>query len=227
LAKIKICGLADVDKALAAAAAGTDFLGLVFAPSRRRVAPEKACEIVEAVRHLNPCPAMVGVFVNAPVAEVNRVANMCHLDWVQLSGDESWEYCSQIACPVIKVIHVSPGTDVKLIEAEIENGYRLRPRGKLIYLLDTKVEDSYGGTGKVFDWRLARSISQRHNIMIAGGLDPSNVGRLIAEAAPWGVDVSGGVETEGKKDMLKVKTFIEIVRQSGKRHKGGDCVTRQ
>jgi phosphoribosylanthranilate isomerase len=225
LVKIKICGLMEVEHALAAAGAGADFLGLVFAPSRRRVTPEKACEIVEAVRHLNPRPAIVGVFVNAPAAEVNRIADTCRLDWVQLSGNESLDYCSQIARPVIKVIHVSPGSDVQRVAAEIEDGYRTKSEAELFYLLDTKDEDSFGGTGKIFDWRLAREITARRNIIIAGGLNLSNVGWLMEEAAPWGVDVSSGVETDRKKNTLKIRAFVESVRQFEKRPKGESRVT--
>lgn len=216
----------DVDNALGAAVAGADFLGLVFAPSWRQIIPKKAQEIAEAVRHLKPRPAIVGVFVNAPPEEVNRIAETCRLDWVQLSGDESREYCSQIARPIIKVIHVSPHTDFCKLTDEIEDGYRTKSEAELLYLLDTKDDASYGGTGKAFDWRLARQISARHNTMVAGGLDPSNVRRLIEEAAPWGVDVSSGVETDGRKDILKIKTFIEAVRRSEIGKKGGSHVTR-
>jgi len=225
LVNVKICGLMETEHALAAAGVGADFLGLVFAPSRRMVTQEKALEIVEAVHCLNHRPAIVGVFANAPVVEVNRIADMCRLDWVQLSGDESWRYCSEITHPIIKVIHVSSDTDIKTVLTEIEDGYRLNHKEKLIYLLDTKSDDCYGGTGKVFDWRLARPISARRNIIIAGGLNPSNVGQLIEEADPWGVDVSSGVETDGKKDVLKIRTFIESVRQFADRSEGGRDVT--
>ena len=225
MVKIKICGLTEVEHALAAAVAGADFLGVVFAPSRRMLSPQKAREIVEAIHHLNRRPEIVGVFVNAPVTEVNRIAGMCRLDWVQLSGDEDWKYCREINCPIIKVIHILQDTEIKSVATEIEEGYGLKPEGELIYLLDTKADDVYGGTGRVFDWRLARGISMRRNVIIAGGLDPSNVGRLIEKVGPWGVDVSSGVETDGKKDVLKIRAFIESVRQSEQEHKGGDSVT--
>ena len=225
MVKVKICGLMEAEHALAAAEAGADFLGLVFAPSRRRVTPEKARDIADAVRRTGKCPAIVGVFVNEPVSTVNRIAGICQLDWVQLSGDESPQYCAGITHPVIKAIHISAGTDMKAVAAEIENGYRLKQRDRLIYLLDTKSEDAYGGTGRIFDWQSVKPISARHAIMIAGGLEPSNVGRLIEEADPWGVDVSSGVETGGEKDTGKIKAFIETARQSGKKLNGGNHVT--
>ena len=225
MVKVKICGLTEVEHALAATEAGADFLGLVFAPSRRRVSPEKAREIVQTVHSLSHRPVMVGVFVNAPVAEVNRIAELCRLDWVQLSGDESLEYCRELEWPIIKAIHISSHASMGAIAAEIERTRSLITHQNLIYLLDTKDADLYGGTGKTFDWRTVRQITSDRNIIVAGGLDASNVGRLIAEVEPWGVDVSSGVETEGKKDMLKVKAFIETVRRSENRPGGGICVS--
>ena len=88
---VKICGISDIASAMAASQAGTDYLGMVFAPSRRQVSPEKALKIVTAVQQLQPHPQIVGVFVNQPVDEVNQIADYCKLDWVQLSGDENWE----------------------------------------------------------------------------------------------------------------------------------------
>jgi phosphoribosylanthranilate isomerase len=210
--KIKICGLSETQHALATAKAGADFIGLVFAPSRRRVSAKKALQIVKAIHRLRPRPDIVGVFANSTTEEVNRIADYCNLDWVQLSGDETWHYCQQIERPVIKTIHVLTTKTTEEIVDEITEGHRLLPDGKLICHLDSKVGDAYGGTGQTFNWQLAKEVSSRFSVIIAGGLTPDNVGQLVKEVQPWGVDVSTGIETDGRKDVTKITAFIQIVR---------------
>jgi len=212
MTRIKICGLSEIQHVLAAAKAGADFIGLVFAPSRRQVSTKKALQLVEAVCHLKPRPAIVGVFANSAVDEVNRIADYCHLDWVQLSGDENWDYCQKIERPIIKAVHISKTQTAEEIISEIAMGHQLLPQKNLICLLDSKAGDIYGGTGRAFNWQLAGKVSARFPVLIAGGLTPTNVSRLVKATQPWGVDVSSGVETNGQKDTAKIKAFIKVVR---------------
>jgi phosphoribosylanthranilate isomerase len=142
---------------------------------------------------------------------VNHIAEYCGLDWVQLSGDEPWDYLGEIEKQVIKAIRVRSQQDSEEIIAEISSGRQLRG-DSFICLLDCHVEGSYGGTGKTFDWRLASQVSHRYPVIIAGGLSPQNVAEAIHIARPWGVDVSSGVETKGAKDASKIERFIQLVR---------------
>ncbi len=209
MTKVKVCGITEAFYARAAIEAGADLIGVVFAPSVRQVTHEKALEIATAVKkHGLP---VVGVFVNMPAATVNTAASFCGLDWVQLSGDETWEYCQQMEKPVIKAVHVSPKWSEDELLAHLKDGQGVLGPRSPIHLLDTFVEHQYGGTGRVFDWEIARKAAAEFPLIIAGGLHPGNVGQVVAKLKPWGVDVSSGVETGGVKDANKIKAFIKAV----------------
>jgi phosphoribosylanthranilate isomerase len=210
LIRVKICGITEVSHARAAVEAGADLIGVVLASSPRQVTRERAKEIATAVKKYRV--PVVGVFVNTPVAAVNRVAATCRLDWVQLSGDEDWEYCQQIEKPLIKTIHVSPSLSEGELLARLEDGERQLDFRPPVYLLDTQVKGKYGGTGQAFAWQIARRAAAKFPVIIAGGLKPENVGRVVARLRPWGVDVSSGVESKGVKDIDKIRAFIQAVR---------------
>jgi phosphoribosylanthranilate isomerase len=214
--RIKICGIKDKANALATVEAGADFIGLVFAPSQRQVTPPNAREIASAVKESNDTTKVVGVFVNAPVFQINEIADFCALDVVQLSGDESWEYCREITNPVIKAIRIGRQS-LQDLYTELSTASKLLTGHRFITLLDSRVEGKYGGTGESFNWNLAQQIAERFPVIIAGGLDPQNVAGLIETVAPWGVDVSSGVETGGVKDTFKITAFIEAVRKADER----------
>jgi phosphoribosylanthranilate isomerase len=213
MTRVKICGIRDKNNALAAVEAGADFIGLVFAPSKRQVDPTQACEIVSAVKKSSDATKVVGVFVNAPASQVNEIADFCALDCVQLSGDESWEYCREIVEPIIKAIRIGQQSPEELC-AELSTGGELLPAQRFITLLDSQVEGKYGGTGESFNWNLAQQVAERFPVIIAGGLDPKNVARLIETVRPWGVDVSSGVESNGLKDASKIRAFVKAVRST-------------
>jgi phosphoribosylanthranilate isomerase len=207
---VKICGITDVSHAQAAAEAGADLIGVVFAPSPRRVTPEKAGEIAAAAKEHGL--TVVGVFVNTPAAEVNDIASNCGLDWAQLSGDEDMDYCRQIRLPFIRAIHIAPDWDEERLLGHMESQQTELHHLSPIYLLDTHVEEKYGGTGQAFPWDIARRAAERYPVIIAGGLDPENVGKVVAELKPWGVDVSSGVESGGVKDIEKIKAFVKAAK---------------
>jgi phosphoribosylanthranilate isomerase len=213
MTRVKICGIRDENNALAVVEAGADFIGLVFAPSKRQVTPTQACEIVSAVKKSSDAIKVVGVFVNAPASQVNEIADFCALDCVQLSGDESWEYCCEIVEPIIKAIRIGQQSPEELC-AELSAGVKLLPAQRFITLLDSQVEGKYGGTGESFNWKLAQQVAEKFPVIIAGGLNPKNVARLIETVKPWGVDVSSGVESNGLKDASKIRAFVKAVRST-------------
>jgi phosphoribosylanthranilate isomerase len=211
LVRVKICGLMEVEHAIKAGKAGVDFIGMVFAESKRQVTPERAAQLVKSVRDINPRPEAVGVFRNAPAEEVNRIARECGLDRVQLAGQETPEFCRNITFPIIKVVHVSSNAKADSILAQVQKWYEIMQGQKFFCLLDTVVDGRYGGTGVTFDWNIAKIVAARFPIMVAGGLTPENVAELVREVKPWGVDVASGVETNGRKDPAKIEAFIRAV----------------
>ena len=213
MTRVKICGIKEKVHALAVIEAGGDFIGLVFAPSQRQVTPAQAHDVVNLVKGHSNATAVVGVFVNMPAPEVNRIADACNLDWVQLSGDEPWEYCCQITRPLIKAVRIGSGHP-EAICANLATGARVLSSQRHIYLLDSRVKGRYGGTGMTFDWSLAWQAAEQFPVIIAGGLTSENVAQAIKMVAPWGVDVSSGVEVGGVKDIVKIRAFIEAVRRT-------------
>ena len=213
MTRVKICGITEEFHALAAVEAGADFIGLVFAPSSRRITPAKAYEIASAVKKNSNTTKVVGIFVNAPQSMVNKVADFCGLDWIQLSGDESWEYCRDVIKPIIKAIPVEQQSPEE-IYAKLSAGSKLLSTQRFITLLDSQANGKYGGTGLTFDWEIAQQVARRFPVIIAGGLNSENVAQAIEMVAPWGVDVSSGVEVDGIKSPAKIRAFIEAVRRA-------------
>jgi len=212
--KVKICGLQEVEHMVVAAEAGADYVGLVFAPSRRQVTPAKAERLRLALDGLRTRPAVVGVFVDESPQQVNAIAGRCRLDVVQLSGDESGDYCARIQLPVIKAIRVFPGNTMQDIENRMSALLCAATRQPVTFLLDTGNDRARGGTGQTFDWHIAREISVSHPVMVAGGLDASNARLLVSAIRPYGVDVSSGVERGGRKDSVLIRAFVDSVRKA-------------
>lgn len=208
--KVKICGLRTIDEALIALEAGADLLGFNFyPPSPRFISPSDCAQLIARIRDRGSSGVFVGVFVNQSAAEIKTILNECGLDLAQLSGDEPAETLAALGERGFKAFRPVNTEDLE----ECERSY---PRRSIApaWLIDGRRPGAYGGTGKKADWRLARAIAQRSPILLAGGLNPDNVGVAIRDVRPWGVDVASGVEcAPGEKDPRKVVDFIAAVRQ--------------
>lgn len=194
---VKICGIMDVETALFAARMGADALGFVFAPSRRRITPELAKEIIQ---ELPDHVEKVGVFVNESVAVIEEIASFCGLTIIQLHGEESMDMCNQLSLPVIKAVGIANEEDVKKA---------LRYPTSYLLVDSPKGQKYHGGNGETFDWHVLNEIDYLNKkLILAGGLKPENVQIAIQTVRPYMVDVSSGVETDGKKDFDKISQFI-------------------
>lgn len=200
--RVKICGITDKDTAQAAVNYGADALGFVFANSKRRIEPDRAKEIISTL----PDSVMkVGVFVNESRAELERIAAYVGLTYLQLHGNESAHFCASLSYPVIKAISIDGNYRVaELNEYSTEYVLIDGPKGKY-----------HGGNGMAFDWNLLnKKPATPARVVLAGGLHEGNVERAIRIVQPDMVDVSSGVETNGKKDLTKIKSFIAIAKNT-------------
>ncbi|OLD24730.1 MAG: hypothetical protein AUJ02_07210 [Chloroflexi bacterium 13_1_40CM_3_65_12] len=194
--QVKICGICDRDGAQASVEAGADLLGFHFCSSDRRVSPEEAKAIVDG---LSVRPAIVGVFIDQEPAEVREIAEFVGLDLLQLHGSEQPGF--DAGRPVMKVLKVR---DDQVPDASAWPDP---------IMLDSWSIDQRGGTGRTWDWDLARDLLATRKVFIAGGLEPGNVGKVVSTFKPYGVDVSSGVESSVRvKDLDKVRAFVHNVR---------------
>jgi phosphoribosylanthranilate isomerase len=197
--RVKVCGVCDTSAARAAAEAGADLIGFHFCSSRRRITPEQAREIVEDLGEHRP--RLVGVFIDQTEAEVEEVAAFVGLDVVQLHGSEAPGFRS--SRPVMKALKVREG---RMPETD---------DWPEPLLLDSWSPDHRGGTGRSWDWDIARELVLRRLVFIAGGLDPVNVAQVVRRYRPYGVDVSSGVESAIRvKDPALVRAFVQAVREA-------------
>ena len=199
MTEVKICGLCDPQAVRAAADAGADLLGFHFCSSLRRVTPEAAREMADALdRPVRP--RLVGVFIDQPEAEVAQIAEFVGLDAVQLHGSEPPGF--RAPRPIIKALKVRDGA-VPGAEGWPDP-----------VLLDSWSPDQRGGTGRAWDWEAARALLARRRVIFAGGLHPGNVGEVVRAFRPHGVDVSSGVESAVRvKDHDRVRSFVQAVRE--------------
>jgi len=203
--KIKICGITNLEDALAAAAAGADALGFNFyKKSPRCIEPQKAAEIIE---QLPPFIVPVGIFVNEREDRIREILAATGIQAVQFHGDESPEFCQRFGGRVIKAFQVKDKESLKNMAH-----YRVGA-----FLLDSYRDDVRGGTGVAFDWHLAVVAKTFGKVILAGGLTPENVAEAVKLVQPYGVDVAGGVEKEkGVKDHAMLKKFITEVRRASR-----------
>ncbi len=199
--RVKICGITNLEDAMAAAELGADAVGFVLYPnSPRCVKPSLAKTMIAQVP---PYVTTVGVFANQDSKEILDIVEECGFDLVQLQGDESPEFCQRLGPRVVKAIRVKDHDSIKRMAT-----YSVRA-----FVLDTYRENQFGGTGERFDWALVLQARQYGRIILAGGLTPENVGEAVTKVQPYGVDVSSGVEQRmGKKDHTKIEKFIKQAR---------------
>ncbi|HLN11851.1 MAG TPA: phosphoribosylanthranilate isomerase [bacterium] len=201
MVRVKICGIRRPEDAHAAVAAGASAIGLNFwRPGRRYVPPEVARAIARA---LPPFVSKVGVFADEDADVIQKIADLCGLDLLQLHGAESPEFCLGFDRPVIKGIKMRDEGSLRQLER-----YRVAA-----FLLDTHVPGEMGGTGRVFDWTLAARAASAGPVILSGGLTVENVTDAIRAARPYAVDVASGVETDGAKDPAKIRAFVARVME--------------
>ncbi|NLM51477.1 MAG: phosphoribosylanthranilate isomerase [Firmicutes bacterium] len=203
MTKIKICGLKSIQDILAVNKVLPNYIGFVFAESLRQIDAQKAQELKT---YLHPAIKAVGVFVNEKMEKIIKLCAANVIDLVQLHGDEDEEYIKylkkHVGQKIIKAVRVKDKESVKKALG-LPCDY---------FLFDTYRQNTYGGTGKTFDWSLLPAIEKPY--FLAGGINAGNVMQAINACRPYCIDVSSGVETRGRKDPEKIKKFVSLVRKA-------------
>ena len=199
MTKVKICGLSTKEAVKTAVSAGADYIGFVFAPSKRQVTVEQATELAKFIpSHIQK----VGVFVSPSRAELLEAVDKVGLDFVQVHGKVVDKLFENLSCGSIQAVQVDEGGHV--------------PNSQADYLL---FDAPVAGSGQTFDWDQLDTTELAQPFFIAGGLNEDNVARAIQHFSPFAVDVSSGVETDGQKDHEKIRRFIERVKNGISRTK--------
>lgn len=199
--KVKICGLQNVEAALYAVENGVDAIGFVFADSKRRISPHKAGQIISA---LPKEVKKVGVFVNPSREEIEEVVSITGIDTVQLHGNETPEFCRSLPYSIIKAFSIESAEDLTNIQT-----YPCE-----FVLLDGPKGKYYGGNGITFDWNILSQYDfEDKKVILAGGLNPENAPSAM-ETNAYMLDVSSGVETDGQKDLKKIKKFLSAIKNT-------------
>lgn len=213
--KVKICGITDELTGMAAVQFGADAIGLIFAESKRRISVERAKEIV---LQLPEQVYKVGVFVNETKEQIEKVAASVGLTHIQLHGDETATFSQSLSLPVIKAFSFQDNESLKNMDG-FPSDY---------ILLDSPKGKYRGGNGTAFEWdKVNQRLIDGKKVILAGGLNIDNVEQAIHIIKPFMVDVSSGVETNGTKDLAKIKAFIEKVKGSltGGKQNEHICIT--
>lgn len=213
---VKICGLTNLEDALAAAEAGADLLGFIFyEKSPRNVDARTVAAIVQALQDFSPATfhlslRTVGVFVNPSLEQVVRTLDYCGLDLAQLHGEEAPQLLAALPGRAFKALRPQDAAEAASQAATFA---RFGPAGGPDLLVDAFHPTLRGGAGQTGDWSLAASLAGEHRLLLAGGLTPDNVAQAIAQVRPWGVDVASGVEAgPGRKDHDRLRAFIAATR---------------
>ncbi len=200
MTKVKICGLMSLDDVQAVNKYKPDYAGFIFAPSRRRLTTQLAKKLCGA---LDKDILRVGVFVNEEAEVMMQAKRQCGLDILQIYQDEEKTY-SSLSGGIWRVVRIKDESSLAALDSIKADAY----------VLDTYSKTAFGGTGETFNWDLAQKAAQSDKIVLAGGLSPENVQQAVRKTKPFAVDVSSGVETNGIKDIEKIKDFIENARRS-------------
>lgn len=222
---VKVCSVRAVEHAVWAREAGADAIGMIFADAPRRIdikvaravrrelGPrveilESNTETLERERRAADRPLLVGVFARQSIDQIERVLDRVDLDIVQLSGGEHPALAGRVRRAVVRAVHVGDGMDVPVVLREIDRA------PNTVTMLDAKSKQG-GGTGQKIDWSLAAAVASQRHLLLAGGLNPDNVGEAVAQVRPWAVDASSGLETDGVKDREKIRAFISAAKGKG------------